>query len=201
MKRILLLLLLLTTALCACTATAEEAPAADTEAEELTLFDVRYYFEHRLLPQRFYKAPEDTMESLRDSGLYDLWCSYATENDFLSTYQEKDFSTRDMSQDSGMKILMLEMPRPEDTLLCYRIYLCVDPASGTAAYSTAEYDEYEGYYDEGCLICGWNPDGTHQFFTEGRILPDEPDSGYESGLAEEAAAVLELMRQRVRPDE
>ena len=43
MKRILLLLLLLTTVLYACPATAEEAPAADTETGELTLFDIRYY--------------------------------------------------------------------------------------------------------------------------------------------------------------
>ena len=55
MKRILLLLLLLTTVLYACPATAEEAPAADTETGELTLFDIRYYFEHRMLPQQFYK--------------------------------------------------------------------------------------------------------------------------------------------------
>ena len=201
MKRILLLLLLLTTVLYACPATAEEAPAADTETGELTLFDIRYYFENRMLPQQFYKAPEATMASLRDAGLYDMWCSYTADNDFSATYPEEDFCTRDMSQDSGMKILMLVMPRPEDTLLCYRIYLCMDPATGTPAYYTAEYDQYEGFYDEGCLICGWNPDGTHQFFAEGRILPEEPDPGYESGLAEEAAAVLELMQKRVQPDE
>lgn len=206
MKRIMILLLLfsivvfpwMTTAEAPNTAATEqpESPEADDDTE-LTLFEVRYYFEHRLLPQRFYHAPEQTIESLRGTGLCDLWCSYTAENAFDVTYPTDDFSAREILQDSGITVLLLTLPAPADTLLCYRIYLCLDPESGTAAYYTAEYDKYDGFFDEGCLLCGWNEDGTHQYYAESRILPDRNDPDYESGLGEEAGIVLDLMRTRI----
>ena len=92
--------------------------------------------------------------------------------------------------------MMLTMPTPDTTLLCYRIYLCWDPETETAAYYTAEYDKYDGFFDEGCLICGWSPDGSHHYYLEGKILPGSEDPEYEKALAEEAETVLELMRGR-----
>ncbi len=203
MRRILILMLLMALAFVPGLAAAEEtqeAPAAetgehaDTENEPLTLFDVRYYFEHRLLRQIFYASPESTMESLREGGLYERWNTYTAEIGFESEFEYDQFSTRDMMQDSGIQMLMLILPQPDATLLCYRIYLCYDPKTETAAYYTAEYDKYEGFFDEGCLICGWSPDGSHHYYLEGKILPDSEDPEFETMLTEEAAAVLELMR-------
>lgn len=206
MKRIILLLMLLSMAFLSGTGTAEEAP--DTEVPEpvkaekakLTLFDIRYYFEHRELPQQFYQAPEDMMESLQEAGLYDRWNSYTAAYGFDQDYADGDFAVRDMMQDSGIRMLLLTMPDPESTLLCYRIYLCYDPETGTSAYYTAEFDKYDGFFEDGCLICGWKPDGTHQYYAEGRILPDRDDPEYEKALAEEAAAILNLMREQIEKD-
>ena len=189
MKRILILTLLLALALVPGLAAeeAQETPAAESaeaESEPLALFDVRYYFEHRLLRQLFYAAPESTMESLRDGGLYERWNTYTAEIGFETTYAYEQFSARDMLQDSGIRVLMLTMPAPDTTLLCYRIYLCWDPETETAAYYTAEYDKYDGFFDEGCLICGWSPDGSHHYYLEGKILPDSEDPEYEKALAE-----------------
>ena len=203
MKRILILLLLFSMAVFPCvtaaeaqnTAAPENAEADDTA--ELTLFEIRYYFEHRLLPQRFYYSPEAAMDSLRGNGLYEMWRSYTAENTAEVAYKAEEFSTREMLKESGIIVLMLSMPEPADTLLCYRIYLCYDPETGTAAYFTAEYDKYEGYFDEGCLLCGWNEDGTHRYYSESRILPDSNDPEYESLLAEEADIVLKLMQERI----
>lgn len=203
MKRIIILALLFSMAVFPMAITAEEAretDAPETGKAAVTLFDVRYYFEHRLLPQVFYQDPEGTMESLPESGLYDRWSRYTAESSFDVTYPEDAFSVREMMQDSGIRMLMLTMPQPESTLLCYRIYLCFDPETGTAAYYTAEYDIYEGYYDEECLICGWKPDRIHQYFTETRILPDSDDPEYEKALAEEAETILKLMREQIDAD-
>ncbi len=201
MKRFFTLLLLLSLAVFPFAVTAEEAETPVTEKAEPTLFDTRYYFEHRLLPQQFYEAPEETIASILQTGLYDRWAEYTEEAGADIGYTPKQFGAREMMQDSGIRMLMLTMPAPEKTLLCYRIYLCFDPDSGTAAYYTAEFDEkYDGFYDEGCLICGWKPDGVHQSYAEGRILPDRKDPEYEKALAEEATAILELMQQRIRED-
>lgn len=206
MRRIIILLLLFSMAVCPPAATAEETQGADipgaaeTQAKdspEITLFDVRYYFEHRLLPQAFYEAPIGLMESLRKDGLYDRWKSYTAGLGFSGPYSGADFGVRDMMQDSGIRMMLLTMPKPESMLLCYRIYLCFDPSSGTAAYYTAEYDLVEGFFDEGCLLCGWKPGGTHQYYAVTKILPDSSDPGHEKALAEEATAVLNLMREEI----
>ena len=210
MKRMIILILLLAMAVFPCMCAAEEAqdPAIseiaeipDAESEEITLFDIRYNFEHRMLPRQFYLAPERTMDSLMGTGLYDIWCSYTAENTFDTTFRAGDFSARELMRDSSVRMLMLTMPVPNETLLCYRIYLCLDPDSGKAGYYTAEYDRHEGFYDEGCLICGWNPDRTHSFYTEGRILPDEDDPEYKKALAEEATVILNIMRESSKPDD
>ncbi len=205
MKRIAILLLLFSLAVFPFAVTAEETQGAeipDTETENptATLFDIRYYFEHRLLPREFYQAPEGMMETLRENGLYDRWTRYETENGFDTSYSAAEFDTREIMQDSGIRMMLLTLPRPESTLLCYRIYLCYDPETETAAFFTAEFDKYEGFFDEGCLICGWKPDGTHEYYTEGKILPEKDDPDYEKALTEEATAILELMREQIEAD-
>jgi hypothetical protein len=191
MKKLLIVLLLTVLAVMPGMTTAEET--SETETEEITLFDARYYFEHRLLPQRFFHNPKATMESLAGTGLYELWKAYAAENGFDVTYKAAEFATRRETRDGGVTILILTMPRPEETLLCYRIYLCVQ--DDEEAYFTAELDEYDGYYDEGCLICGWNPEGVHQLYTQSRILPGEDDPEYEKALAEETDKVVTLLKE------
>lgn len=227
MKKVIVLMLLLSLAAFPCLTAGEEAqetaaadqPAAETEVTELPAdeteteeqpeaeagmtdaFDIRYRFEHRMLREKFYSAPVSTMKALRENGLYRIWSDFIAEEHAESSYSEADFGMREVMQESGIQILLLTMPEPEDTLLCYRIYLCFDPGTATAAYYTAEYDKYAGYFDEGCLICGWNRDGEHQFYAEGRILPESGDPEYEKELAEETVTVLELMRARIRPEE
>ena len=204
MRKGFILLLLLALAAMPCLAAAEEAGTAETQAAEvqaaesepLTLFDARYYFEHRLLQRLFYAAPEETMAELSGGGLYGRWNTYVTEIGFAVTYDAGQFETRDMSRD-GIRVLMLSMPEPEKTLLCYRIYLCWDAGTGNAGYYTAEYDKVEGFFDEGCLICGWTADGSHHYYLEGSILPDSRDPEYEKALSAEADAVLELMRKSI----
>ena len=202
MKRTIILLLL-SMALFSCAATAEETQVKEipvTEEAGVTLFDVRYYFEHRMLPQEFYEAPEKTMDSLLEKGLYERWNRYTADSGFDSPYPAESFSVREIPRNGDVRILVLAMPKPEKTLLCYRIYLCLDPESGTAMYFTAEYDIYEGFFDESCLICGWKQDRTHQYFRETRIIPDSNDPEYEKALAEEVSVIRDLMQEQIEAD-
>ena len=203
MKRMILLMLLLSLAVFPLGGTAEEArqaEAPETEETAAELFDVRYHFEHRLLPQAFYQAPLETMESLREEGLYERWSRYTAERGFDADYPAEAFGTREITGEDGIRMLVLTMPQPEKMLLCYRIYLCLDPKTGTAAYFTAEYDIYEGYFDPGCLICGWKQDRTHQYFRETPILPETDDPEYEKMRTEEAETILNLMREQMEAD-
>ena len=192
MKRMMILLLAALIGL-AWGAAAEEAPGEDVP---LRTDGTRYYFEHRLLPGEFYREPEEMMDAMAGDGLYDRWVRYAAEKGVSAGYTAGDFTVREMMQDSGIRMAVLIMPTPEENLLCYRIYLCLDPESGKAAYFTAEFDEHDALYDDGCLICGWSADGVHSYYEPGKILPEPGDPAYEKALAGEAAAVLNLMRNQ-----
>ena len=158
------------------------------ETREISLRDIRYYFEHRMLPQQFYQSPETVISYLESNGIYSLWSGFTGENNFSVTYGEEEFSVRDIPQENGMKMLMITMPEPEETPLCCRIYLCYDPEKQAGAYFTVEYDNN---FDDSYFLCAWTPEGTHMNYGYAAKL-DSDDPGFEDRLAEEAASVTAL---------
>ena len=164
---------------------AEEAPAeAAEEVKETTLHDVRYYFEHRMLPQMFFDMPEAIILYLQEGKAFDLWKSLTDNIGFPLTFTEDQFTVRGYLQEDGSTLLQLELPKPEDTPLCYRVYF-YRSAAGTDHYFTIEYDDFFG---EAAYLCAWTAEGNHLNFGTIDILdPEDPD--YEAKLAEEAAKI------------
>ena len=169
-----------------------ETAAEETAEEmvEITPHDIRYYFEHRLLPSELYENTEQLIGFLRQNGIYALWANFTGNNGFNVVYPEDAFGMAEFPQEDGTNVMMLSLPKPEDSPLCSRVYLCWNPETGKAGYYTVELDSFFG---EAWYLCSWSADGAIN------ALPDPEDPGYADALQAEISAVLELMNSNVQP--
>ena len=171
----------------------EESVAVTETAEEeesISLTDVRYYFEHRLLPHDLYENADRLIPFLQQNGVAALWTNFTLNNDLDPVYTKDQFGTREFPQADGTTILLLTLPMPEVTPLCCRVYLCWNEQTGKAAYYTVEYDDNFG---EKWFLCGWSQDGTHLNYGVIDTIQDCNDPEYENALAAELSKILELL--------
>lgn len=175
-----------------------ETAAEETAEEmvEITPHDIRYYFEHRLLPSELYENTEQLIGFLRQNGIYALWANFTGNNGFDVVYPEDAFGMAEFPQEDGTNVMMLSLPKPEDSPLCSRVYLCWNPETGKAGYYTVELDSFFG---EAWYLCSWSVDGNHLDYGAINALPDPEDPGYADALQAEISAVLELMNSNVQP--
>ena len=170
-----------------------EEPETTEEAEgevdtAFTPQQVRYHFEHSILPRYFYELPENMLDVLDDPGIYMLWDSITNENGVDPTYSEEEYITHWYVADDGTLIVQVEMPEPEETPLCYRVYFVYNMDSEFAGYYTAEYDYL---FEESNLICTWDEEMNHSILADGAVLKKDSDD-FKEGLMEEAKQVAEL---------
>ena len=176
--------------------------AADTMAENSeeeaapTPFQIRYYFEHRLLPQLFYEDLDYLMDYIDQNGVYSLWTSFTESNGLDPVYDKEDFGQASLQREDGTRVLLVTMPVPEETPLCSRAYLCLNKDAGKKGYFTVEYDNFLG---EDWFLCGWTEDNIHMDYAGASPLPDPSDPEYEAALNKEVNKVLELMNSDIRP--
>ena len=183
-KRLFIALIALLLALTPALAAAEAAE----DAEAFTPAQVRYAFEHNMLPRFFYEVPDRMLEIVSDPGLYAMWASIATENGVDPTYPEADYVTHVYDLDDGGTLVQVELPAPDANLLCYRIYFYYNPATGQAGYYTAESDTFT---PDACFICAWGREGTHFNYGACDVL-DRTADDYAQGLQDEANLILSL---------
>ena len=170
-------------------ADAPEDPAQDAAASDgMTLARARYHFEQSALPRYFYDDPANMLRVLEESGAYRLWCSLADENGVEYPYQAGDYAEHVYTTGDGATVMQIEMPRPEETPQCYRVYMVYAPATGDAAYYTVEYD---GLLGESALLCGRSKALEHTVY-DGAAVLDRADAGYGEALLAEAQQVAAL---------
>ena len=169
----------------------EEAAAPAESAEEAqgpALEDIRYYFEHQLLPDLFYEDPGKVLGYLQNNPLFALWQSLCESIPFDVTYPEDAFGALFVLGDDVQVLARLDLPRPEATPQCSRIYLYWNQETGSAGYYTVEYDNF---LEESEFLCGWTKDHEHTSYASGAMLnPESPD--YAEQLALETGRVMEL---------
>ena len=141
-------------------------------------FNIRYFLEHKALPNALYNEGARLIRHfLIEQGGYML----KQYNRFTGItpkykcpYTDEDFKVnfRSYIRDQEMcMVLRLEMPEPEQPLLCRAIYLCYGTKGGYELYVTSEFAEDGNYY-----ICAWNDAGYHFNFGEAPADPsDEMD--------------------------
>lgn len=141
-------------------------------------FEARYFLEHKALPNALYNEGARLIRSfLIDRGAYMLkQYNRLTEitPEYECPYTDEDFKVnfRSYIRDQEMcMVLRLEMPEPEQPLLCRAVYLCYGTKGGYELYVTSEFAEDGNYY-----ICAWNDVGCHFNFGEAPSDPsDEMD--------------------------
>jgi len=178
-------LLLSGTALC------EAAETTEAEQSASELHSIRYYFEHKLIPNEFYTNAGQFIPFIRENGLFRMWWNFTQSNGLDLYYTEEQFSALELPREDGLFLMLLTFPKPESDLLCSRIWLCRDPRTDKAGVFTAEMDLFMG---ENWFLCGWTPKGTHKNFGSAVPLPDPSDTGYREALDAEAVRVVELFR-------
>ena len=174
-----------------CAAICETAEATDAEASAPTLHDIRYYFEHKLIPHEFYTNAGQFVPFIRENGIFGLWRNFTQNNGLDLYYTEDQFSAMELPREDGLFLMLLTFPKPESNLLCSRIWLCRDPETDKAGVFTVEIDLFTG---EAWFLCGWTPNGTHLNFGGASPLTDPSETGYREALDAEAGQIVELFR-------
>ncbi len=117
--------------------------------------EFRHRLEQKVLPNTFYKDKDKFLDSVLDKGgkfFSDLFVLFAPPESAL--YNEKAFTVTakklDYRDDDEVKkelyIVIVDMPKPEETHLCRRIYFCYEEESGTARYFTSELSHTGDYF-------------------------------------------------------
>ena len=164
---------------------------AETDADAgYTAAEVRYAFEHNMLPRYFYADPQNLIDHVADMGLYVLWASVATENGADPTYPEEDYVVHVYDLEDGGTLMQIELPDPDANLLCYRIYFLYNSETGEAGYYTAESDTFS---PNACYLCSWNEDHTHLNFGSVDVI-SRSDANYEEELEAEAERIQALAK-------
>ena len=160
---------------------------------------VRYFFEHKMLPRYFYEKPEALLDGVRNVGIYPLWEAVSKENGTDPFYPKQDYSTHYYKAEDGTQIVQVEMPQPDEEPLCYRIYFVYNPDKDIAAYYTAECSSLA---PDICFICNWSREGEHELCGSRDVL-DKKDSKYADALLEEAklVALQEYITGELTPEE
>ena len=163
--------------------------------DDITVQNVRYHFEHKLLPHYFYQAPYRIMTHLLSKSVMYSWQKLCNYNEIDPTYNEKDTKTSlyflaGDGEDDDLLIERVVLPEPDQDLLCYRIYLLYDVYKEKAVYYTIESDKMTNEmfpYDGGefVFVCSWDEDGSH--YNYGTILL--ADSGDDAAMEKELAII------------
>lgn len=131
-------------------------------------FQVRYFLEHKALPQALWNNREQLLLSLLRGnqktmiGFYDR--AEEVNPEYLCPYTAEQFSVslREYVTDTGsVLIVRVAMPEPEVPLLCHTVYICFASNNCDDAYFTSELEQSGKH-----LLCAWTKEGVHMSFGE-----------------------------------
>ena len=164
----------------------EDEPIED---DSRSIQQVRYHFEHSMLPRYFYEVPDEMLRAIKEEGVFYLWKLLCDENGYdAEYYNADDVVERWYNADDDTVIVQVLLPEPDDNLLCYRVYFVYNEKLGIKAYYTSESDVFTPTAE---FICSWNEEREHQNFGTVDLL-DAASDDYESGLVEQARMIADL---------
>lgn len=125
----------------------------------MTIREIRYFFEHKLLPMWFFQKKEELIAILLDKNAN---MPFVVMNDICEkegvkmTYEPTQYNSVMYVMTKEITMVMLNMPKPESEPLCHRIYLVFDKDYKKLGYFTVEEGNKFGNF-----MCGWDKDGSH----------------------------------------
>ena len=131
-------------------------PAGQERAEMYMVSELgkaRYQIEHIALRDNFFRIPQATMGTvLEENGLYNLYRHAFGNLGIKFPYRPADFKVSGMKFEEDNLLVLMEMPQPEYSHLCYRIYLVSDAQCKHLEYYTIERGITGGF------LCKWEHD-------------------------------------------
>lgn len=142
----------------------------------------RYYVEHKALPRALYTEGVRLLRSFMLEGQDAILGYYNKVSNinqmYKCPYNRADFDVNFRTYVRGEEscvVLRVEMPQPEEPLLCRAIYLCYGTRGGYELYVTSELTEMGSY-----CICCWTDTVCHMNFGDAPVDPnDEMDMAAE----------------------
>lgn len=141
-------------------------------------FETRYFLEHKALPSNLYSNGTLLLDDFSNKGGRAM-CDYygraeMVNETYCCPYDEDDFEAHVRTyirNGCSCTIVRVEMPEPEQPLLCRAVYLCGTSIGTQRLYATSEFAETGEFY-----LCCWTPDGSHINFGE---APDDPNDEFD----------------------
>lgn len=125
----------------------------------MTLKQVRYYFEHRLLPEWLYTEKEKlilTFANEQQKVPFLVMSDLCQREGLEMPYPEEDYQFTLYPVAENVLGGVLTLPEPEEEPLCYRVYFVFNKEFDRLAYYTLEKGQEEEYF-----LCGWDAEKTH----------------------------------------
>ena len=127
--------------------------------------DYRYRLEHEFLPTILFSDKGENLIcsilSRRGAFMIDILNLMGRSENDQCPYKETDYQLKPVLVGSGddpnqFAVLEIDMPEPEFSPQCYKVFICHDAQFRKLGYFTLEM----GLQGEQ-VLCGWNADGLH----------------------------------------
>lgn len=122
---------------------------------------IRYMFEHKLLPHWFFENKDQFVGTiLGDKAvLYRIISDIFQKEKVENPYSQEQFDMEAAKVTEDVMMMKLIFPEPEDETLCYCSYLFFDKAFEKLSYFCIERGNSEGGMAP--FVCSWGEDGMH----------------------------------------
>lgn len=137
----------------------------------MTLNELRYYFEHKLLPKYYFEKTVPFLAEILDAYgneddidnfLYDMIRELAEKNNIDFPYLEEQYKVDLWNLNEDDFMIRISLPEPEEAVLCSYIYLMFPIEDfSLKRYFTVELVEKKKKKKTYCL-CEWEEDGFHR---------------------------------------
>ncbi len=136
----------------------------------MSLHEVRYQLEHRMLPGWFYGEGARLIGVLEQDQafLYKVMNRLLEQEGIANPYRAEQFQATFVSVNESVMALRLTLPEPEDEPLCYELVMIFDRNYTRTGFYTIEKGSGVGV--ERMFLCGWDRDWSHQNY--GSCAPD-----------------------------
>lgn len=123
--------------------------------------EVRYAFEHQILPHLFYKDKEQFVGMvLQDKGvLYEIISSIFDKEGVENPYVDEDFEVEPIRLSEDVLMLKITLPEPEEEPLCYSIIMIFDLDFKIIKFYCIEKGNEQGSFQP--FVCAWTEDERH----------------------------------------
>lgn len=127
--------------------------------------EIRYMFEHRVLPQWFFEGKDRFVGMILNDKtvLFRIIDDMFRKEEIKNPYTEEQFKTETAKIAEETMMIKIMLPDPEDVPLCYCCYLFFDKDFEKPGFFSIEKGNNIGSKTSKTIpfVCSWTADGSH----------------------------------------